>query len=862
MEKLEKVLQGENQNYLFPFFWQHGEDTEIIEEYMDKIAGCGMKAACIEARPHPEFLKQKWWDDLDTIIKKAKQHDMKLWILDDSHFPTGYADGRIKEEFPELKKWYLDMRRFDVVGPLPYAKINMKYLKGRIWEKPALDEDEYVLKIFAARRASNRNIAGDPIDVNSLIDITGYYDNKVLTWSIPTGNWCVFVMIVTRKRGEEATQDYLNPLVKEATQVLLDTVYEPHRLHYESEFGKTILGFFSDEPRFGNQKGMTSSIGRQEMVLPWRIGLEKELNFEEKYLPLLFVPASGAEKEIRFQYMDCITRLYNENFTAVLAGWCEKYGLVYLGHNIEDNGAHARLGYGSGHYFRAQEAQHFSGIDVIGGQIVPGMPYHHDSFSTGGSDGEFYHFALAKLGASAAHLDEKKKGRAMCEAYGAYGWNEGLKLMKWITDHLLVRGINYIVPHAFSPKEFPDWDCPPHFYAQGHNPQFRYFPTFTKYANRMMELLNGGVHRALVAVLYPAEAEWGGAYMPVEQPVRELTEMQIDCDIVSIDYLKKAVLLQNSFQISEETFQALVVPYAEYLPEEAVNLICEFSKAGVDVIFVNQFPDTILIEQQINCHCVPISELAEICDKYREIKLDKTWRDLVYYHYEQSESQIFMFFNESVSESVDDYVLFPNYGYCYQYDAFENELLLIKEISPSEKNIKTHLSLAPYESKVFIFSKNASVHAKQHMFDVKNCETDILDLNWKLSFAGAKDYPNFKNIGEINKLTDLRTIPELLEMSGTAAYEAEYGCQKEKSYAILELDEVWEIAEVFVNGVSAGVKICGPYRFDISKILKRGKNKIRIEVTNTLGNSQRDALSQYLVIEPFGITSCIKIMMY
>ena len=45
----------------------------------------------------------------------------------------------------------------------------------------------------------------------------------------------------------------------------------------------------------------------------------------------------------------------------------------------------------------------------------------------------------------------------MCEAFGAYGWNEGLKTMKWIADHLLVRGVNYIVPHAFDPKAFPDF---------------------------------------------------------------------------------------------------------------------------------------------------------------------------------------------------------------------------------------------------------------------------------------------------------------------------------------------------------------------------------------------------------------------
>ena len=46
----------------------------------------------------------------------------------------------------------------------------------------------------------------------------------------------------------------------------------------------------------------------------------------------------------------------------------------------------------------------YAGIDVIGGQIVPGMNYHHDAFNTGGSNGEFYHYALAKLASSAAHF--------------------------------------------------------------------------------------------------------------------------------------------------------------------------------------------------------------------------------------------------------------------------------------------------------------------------------------------------------------------------------------------------------------------------------------------------------------------------
>lgn len=88
-------------NGLYPFFWQHGEEHAVLSEYMDKIAESGMKGVCIEARPHPDFVGEQWWSDLDLILAKAKENEMKVWILDDSHFPTGYANGKVKECYPQ-----------------------------------------------------------------------------------------------------------------------------------------------------------------------------------------------------------------------------------------------------------------------------------------------------------------------------------------------------------------------------------------------------------------------------------------------------------------------------------------------------------------------------------------------------------------------------------------------------------------------------------------------------------------------------------------------------------------------------------------------------------------------------------------
>lgn len=480
------------ENHLFPFFWQHGEDEKVLVEYVEKIYQSGMKAVCVESRPHPDFVGEKWWGDLDVIIRECQKRKMKVWILDDSHFPTGFANGKIKKEHPEYLKQYLALRRYDIVGPLKHARIDASQLKGRPWESGQTEIID-ILGVYLVERHAGLNKKGDPIQMDTLVEITNSFKGDTIYLDVPQGHWSVLVVFSTHEGGEESTKDYLNPLVADATQVLVDEVYEKHFEHVGTSFGKTITAFFSDEPRFGNAKGTNIKIGNPDIVLPWRPGLEKLLSFPKSKLPLLWIPAVDmSEREVRYDYMNVITKEYNRNFVKVLADWCYEHGVNYLGHNIEDNGAHARLGYGAGHYFRGQEAQHYSGIDVIGTQIVPGMNYHHDAFQTGGSDGQFYHYALAKLGASAAELYPHKKGRAMCEAFGAYGWNEGLKIMKWIADHLIVRGINNIVPHAFSPKEYPDFDCPPHFYARGNNPQFRYMSNLSDYMNRLMSVFSGG----------------------------------------------------------------------------------------------------------------------------------------------------------------------------------------------------------------------------------------------------------------------------------------------------------------------------------------------------------------------------------
>lgn len=73
------------------------------------------------------------------------------------------------------------------------------------------------------------------------------------------------------------------------------------------------------------------------MPLPWKPGMERELAAEldlseqelMKRLLLLFLGDSAGAHEIRYQYMDFISRMYSENFSNVIGNWCTERGIEY-----------------------------------------------------------------------------------------------------------------------------------------------------------------------------------------------------------------------------------------------------------------------------------------------------------------------------------------------------------------------------------------------------------------------------------------------------------------------------------------------------------------------------------------------------
>ena len=214
--------------------------------------------------------------------------------------------------------------------------------------------------------------------------------------------------------------------------------------------------------------------------------------------------------------MDVVSRRFGKEFYRADGRLVPGTRVRLIGHVIEENGSHARLGYGPGHYFRAMDGLDMAGIDVVN-NIYPGRRDGRFLTHFNNYDAQFNHWGLSKMASSCAHLDPRKRGNSVCEALGPTGWSEGLKTMKWITDAIVRQGINHIIPHAFPRWNFRIRIVLRIFMRAGITLSSGCFPCGRIMPTGCAHGFCDGVHVASAAVLYHGESGSGeGRAIPLK----------------------------------------------------------------------------------------------------------------------------------------------------------------------------------------------------------------------------------------------------------------------------------------------------------------------------------------------------------
>lgn len=140
----------------------------------------------------------------------------------------------------------------------------------------------------------------------------------------------------------------------------------------------------------------------------------------------------------------------------------------------------------------------------------------------------------------------------------------------------------------------------------------------------------------------------------------------------------------------------------------------------------------------------------------------------------------------------------------------------------------------------FLEKGNYSLNKVSGKVDFSNRPSSFeLNKNWNVSFEqkGNGGSTFNKNFPELKSWTD-NEDKQVKFFSGIATYTKEFDFKgtAEGESVYLNLTDVAELADVWINGEHVGISWTPPFQYDITSAIKKGKNIIKIEVANTWSN--------------------------
>ena len=883
-QKVCECLRNVRGSYFLPLLWYAGEGKKQLCEEIRAVKDSGMDEFVLENRGGDWFCREPWWDIMGCALETARELNMRLWVLDDSHVNTGSAnDSLSREENAQFRPLNLRIEAADLIGPVHGGALIL----------PNHTEAERVIQVTAYRRDENTGSSvGEPVV------LTGRIADGLCALDLPAGIWRVYFILTADPSRLGLFANYITMVSKASCRHLIDEVHEKIYEHFSEYFGNTFAGFFSDEPAFGNCDGQYGHdscdhrMGQLRRLYPWqddfpaKIAAASGLSEAEvtANLPALWDEVEGRSPAMRVVYMDVITQAWRENFSCQIGQWCEAHGVEYIGHCLEDRGAHFHTGWGCGHYFRAMAGQHMAGLDIVLNQLVPGIRTirHAGNSSSREYDSVFYNYTLGKLGASLAHVTPHMKNRVFCEVFGAYGWTCGAAMMQAIFNHFLVNGTNYFMPHAFSmnlPGEsrksdensfVPPGYCmeklPPTFFMGGLNPQFRLFGHLVQSIQRICHLLSDGVHQADAAVFYNAEADWiNGRFQNLDEVAMALTRGGVDYDFLPSDVLYGSCRVEDGrLLVHQEHYGALIVPYSEILPRKLLARLHDLAAAGLKVIFCDSLPSSCEISGcdisglLTGFSTAATSDLASYLAQILPLQFtaERPSDGLRFYHLAKSDgSHIFLFYNDSIG-TLDTFIQLRDGKNWAFYDAWKNRLY-----APEIRSGKVRLKLNRQQLVTLV--SDADPAAELPRFDYADQPMRELPLKYDISMREAGKDADFKlilkNSDPVNLLTELNLTRCCAEFHYESSFELD-----DPSFAVLEIPNAGDGAELRINGEYCGSAIGPVCRFEIAGRLKKGRNTITIQTADNPSYSDRTVrqgivYGTKLPAAPHGFTGNIKI---
>jgi hypothetical protein len=537
-----------------PYYGLNGAvDETVIRRDLDTMKSLGYQAVTVQAGYGMPFayLSPEYFKFFRAFVEEAKKRNMRVWIVDDAGYPSGFAGGKFTELKPKLR-----MQALTAAQRIPTTAGEAV--------KTTVGPDTVVVTAINADDGATVPVA---------------VTNNAIEWKPPAGSWTVIVVehefktSPTRsdtnpkrvKDGTQSLEDYLDPA---ATMQYLEFTHEQYKKAVGDEFGKTIMGFRGDEPDY--------SING----LPWTPEFfdrfTEAKGYDIKPYLAVFLQPRGAkltdqQMRAKADYYDVFSQMFRDGFFKPLGDWCAANHLEYQVH-LNHEEMEMDLTRSEGEFLRDMQYVQVPGIDTIWHQIWK------DTISD-----------FPRLAASASHVYGHP--RAFTESFAAYRPAPDVDMARYILNEQFVRGVNLVETMYFPATSTPD----------AHKSSYMEdaaYPALLAYVQRMSYLMSMGRPAASVALYLPSSSMWMGdtaadaAFVSTE---RMLSERQIDFDIVNDDALAKDLIAGHGVfeTASGNRYGTVILPNVSLLSQAALDRLHAFASGGGHVLFLGRTPSLI-----------------------------------------------------------------------------------------------------------------------------------------------------------------------------------------------------------------------------------------------------------------------------
>jgi hypothetical protein len=823
-----------------PLFWLHGdEDRERLDRYVDKVAEGGNGCFTAESRPHDDWLGERWWRDLAICLEAAKKHDLKMWIFDEKWWPSQGVGSAVPPRYAAKK---LEAVATEVEGP-------------RAWNAEGYGGVSYVAAL------AGRIMADGKIDGDSLVDLTPHINDGRVLWQVPPGMWRImkFTHVQASPLGQNG-QLSVDGASRDCVDWFLQKVYQPHYEHFKADFGKTIPGFFYDEPETRGDWGTELN----------RVLAEWNVDWKKAYVAYKFELAGEEQIAARYQYLDAFAETWGRTMYGGMTDWCHKHGVKSIGHFMEHGGLYHNLEYCAGDMMRLQGYSDMGGIDAVFTQFIMGKREEAMTPPI---------WQTPKLGSSISHVYGKPNDVAMVEIFGARGQDLGYPEMKWWTDHMQVSGINFMIPHSFNPRSPFDTDCPPYFYNGGFEPRWPLYRVYADYTSRLSLLLSGGRHVCPAALLFMGQSAQVGHAVAPEGITTALQDGQIDCDWLPYSVFERDCRFAGKeIELHQERYRILIVPPVEVVPYATLTKAQAFFAGGGVVLGYGILPSRSATlgrnAQEIAALRTAIwgentmpglsrcrensaggrsyflpekptsRELQQVLvdagvRPTLEVLSGETHGWLHVLHRQKAGQDVFFLCNQNHQGPATTFTFRATAaGEPECWDALRNEITAIPFQRVGDRLVEFSLNLEPLESVLLVFQPKRQARPLRIEHDSKSIREPIAvarDANPPVALAVpvAQSVKPAAEPGGDPKAVDARPTTRS-PMAAADPFRGRFtlpaGAVRSPCRVCLEMDDLPDdAAAVTVNGEYVGGVIGRPLRLDISRQVKPGENTLVIE---------------------------------